>query len=103
MRCERCNAEILESDSRCPVCYRKAPTPDLKTDPLRTTGKWADHTGIRVRAKHGDTEGFGSVDIAELDAKSLLTWLRSRGGKNVWAENIVGTLLGHPESIAEDE
>lgn len=55
-------------------------------------------TGIYVRAKLGDK--WGSYDIAELDAKSLLAWLRSRGGENRWAENCVGLLLGHKGNIA---
>lgn len=55
---------------------------------------FADKTGIYVRAqdKHG---GWSAYDIAQLDASSLLTWLRSRGGDNHWAENTVGVLLGH--------
>ncbi len=50
-------------------------------------------TGVYVRALRGGIPA--SVDIAELDAPSLLRWLRSRGGENSWAENIVGLLLGH--------
>lgn len=50
-------------------------------------------TGIFVRAK--DSAGnYVNCDIAELDAPSLLHWLRSRGGNNPWAENTVGVLLG---------
>ena len=52
-----------------------------------------DPTGIFVRAKFN--EDLLSVDIAHLDKDSLLTWLRSRGGKNLWAEDTVGILLGH--------
>lgn len=51
-------------------------------------------TGIFVRA--ADAEGrYRSADISELDRTSLLTWLRSRGGENPWAEDVVGALLGH--------
>jgi hypothetical protein len=51
-------------------------------------------TGIFVRAK--DPEGeWCTVDIWALDRASLLAWLRSRGGDNPWAENVVGILLGH--------
>ena len=39
--------------------------------------------------------GYGSYDIATLDRDSLFRWLRSRGGSNPWAENIVAVLLGH--------
>lgn len=51
-------------------------------------------TGIYVRAKHVDG-GFESVDISQLTKSSLLNWLRSRGGNNVWAENVVGLILGY--------
>lgn len=50
-------------------------------------------TGIYVRAEL-DGE-IGNFDIAELDSASLLTWLRSRGGDNLWAEDTVGIILGH--------
>ena len=52
-----------------------------------------DPTGIFVRAKFNGH--WLSVDIAHLDKESLLEWLRSRGGKNPWAEDTVGILLGH--------
>ena len=51
-------------------------------------------TGIYVRAR--DAEGkYGNFDIAHLALPSLMTWLRSRGGANPWAESVVATLLGH--------
>jgi hypothetical protein len=53
-------------------------------------------TGIYVRAQN-EAGAFGSFDIAHLDRDSLHTWLRSRGGENLWAENVVMTLLGHPQ------
>ena len=50
-------------------------------------------TGIFVRAlNNGHWE---SVDIAHLTKESLLSWLKSRGGDNPYAENVVGVLLGH--------
>lgn len=49
-------------------------------------------TGLFVRAWDGR---WVSTDIATLDRQSLLTWLRSRGGDNPWAEDVVGILLGH--------
>ena len=56
--------------------------------------KWDDTTGIYIRALSPDGS-WESVDIALLDKESLLSWLRSRGGKNEWAENCVGAMLGH--------
>lgn len=53
--------------------------------------------GIYVRAK-GCDERIGSYDIAELDRDSLLRFLRSRGGDNEWAENVVLVLLGHTQN-----
>jgi hypothetical protein len=52
-------------------------------------------TGMYVRAKRANDDRWGNCDISELDAPSLLIWLRSRGGENIWAENTVGILLGH--------
>ena len=49
-------------------------------------------TGIYVRALRDNIPG--SYDIATLDRDSLFRWLRSRGGANPWAENIVAVLLG---------
>jgi len=51
------------------------------------------HTGILVRAKDGDR--WAAADICDLDRASLHAWLRSRGGANLWAENVVLMLLGH--------
>lgn len=50
-------------------------------------------TGIFIRAKKDNK--WGSYDISELTKESLLSWLKSRGGDNKWAENAVGILLGH--------
>ena len=66
---------------------------DLRIDPEREID-YADATGIYVRAQGQDGK-WGSYDIAQLDAPSLLKCLRSRGGCNRWAENVVGILLGH--------
>lgn len=52
-------------------------------------------TGIYIRAKHHSTGRYDTYDILQLDAESLLVWLRSRGGNNPWAEDTVGLLLGH--------
>lgn len=52
------------------------------------------NTGIYVRAKH-ESGKWESVDIVLLKKDSLLTWLRSRGGDNPYAEDCVGILLGH--------
>jgi hypothetical protein len=71
----------------------------LRVDPARDLTESAT-TGIYAHAllPSGTVE---SVDIATLDAPSLLTWLRSRGGKNEWAESLVGTLLGHNKPIVD--
>jgi hypothetical protein len=54
-------------------------------------------TGIYVRAVHRKNDGdkFISCDIVCLTRESLFNWLRSRGGKNPWAEECVALLLGH--------
>lgn len=55
-------------------------------------------TGILVRAsltKADGTAKWDSFDIYYLEKASLLTWLKSRGGENKWAEDVVGILLGH--------
>jgi hypothetical protein len=62
---------------------------DLHGDPERGDGS----TGILVRARRG--EHWCSMDIGELDRDSLMRWLRSRGGENPWAENVVLIMLGH--------
>lgn len=60
---------------------------------LPANGTEISNTGIFVRAKLGDK--WGSYDISELTLDSLRMWLRSRGGANEWAENVVCMLLGH--------
>lgn len=52
-----------------------------------------DPTGIFVRAQRSGH--WGSYDIFVLTKDSLMTWLRSRGGDNPWAESTVAILLGH--------
>lgn len=59
-----------------------------------------DRTGIYVRAQLSSGR-WVSADIYQLERKFLHQWLRSRGGKNLWAENCVLALLGH-EGIEED-
>lgn len=56
-------------------------------------------SGIYVRAKLDGK--WDSYDIATLTAESLLAFLRSRGGKNEWAENCVLSMLGH-QQIAQE-
>jgi hypothetical protein len=51
-------------------------------------------TGIYIRAKTPNGK-YDTGDISMLDKDSLLVWLKSRGGDNVYAENCVGILLGH--------
>ena len=51
-------------------------------------------TGLYIRAKIAGQ--WQSVDIADerVSKADLLGWLRSRGGANRYAENVVGILLG---------
>ena len=56
--------------------------------------KYENMTGIYVRARALDGT-YRTFDIGELTSASLLEWLRSRGGDNPWAEDVVGLLLGH--------
>ena len=51
-------------------------------------------TGIFIRALSPEGK-WESVDIVFLDKSSLLEWLKSRGGNNPCAENVVGILLGY--------
>lgn len=72
---------------------------DLKIDPERFEEQDGDPesfpaTGIYVRAQFPDGQ-WSSVDIYCLTKDSLLGWLKSRGGDNRWAEDVVGILLGH--------
>ena len=59
-------------------------------------------SGVPVRAIGLDGK-WGSHDIAHLDRNSLHKWLRSRGGKNLWAENVVFILLNHNMISADDD
>jgi len=52
-------------------------------------------TGIYVRAQN-KAGVWGAFDIFSLDRESLGRWLRSRGGANEFAENLVYRLLEHP-------
>lgn len=68
------------------------------------------HVDIERLKKHGDAEVTGiftraiveggdprerSVDIAVLDNKSLVAFLRSKGGANEFAEDCIGMILGY--------
>lgn len=67
--------------------------PEFEVDPIRIEEDCDGVTGIYVRAKlNGE---WGSYDIATLTSESLMAFLRSRGGKNEWAENTVLSMLGH--------
>lgn len=72
----------------------------LTVDPGRE--RYAGETGIFVRAK-GPDGNWGAFDITELDRASLFKWLRGRGGKNVWAENVIFTIFGHKPISEQDE
>jgi len=67
----------------------------LKTDPAREEEFAEIKTGIYIRAWSDSKNKFVSADILHLDKDSLLEWLKSRGGDNPWAEDVVGILLGH--------
>ena len=72
-------------------------SPRLTIDPARPRLD----TGIWVRAWTADGRCVNAC-ISELDRASLLAWLRSRGGDNPWAEDVVGILLGHGHLHGED-
>ena len=59
----------------------------LKVDEDRALEQPGTGTGILVRAQLIDGK-WGSFDICELEASSLLEWLRSRGGHNPLAESV---------------
>lgn len=68
----------------------------LKIDPQRTGKFKSARTGMFVRAQ--DEGGrWQNVDIIHLDAQSLRTWLRSRGGYSPWAEQVIFMMLDHEE------
>lgn len=67
---------------------------NLKIDPTRRLQDGEHGTGIYVRALSQGSM-YTSCDIRELDKESLLEWLKSRGGDNQVAEDVVGILLGH--------
>lgn len=65
---------------------------ELEVDPIRA-GRDLQETGIPVRARLG--EKWGAWDIVFLREASLDAWLRSRGGQNEFAENVVKAILGY--------
>jgi hypothetical protein len=68
---------------------------DLNFDEARYNNEdMKDVTGIYIRAKT-PSGNYDTGDIAQLDKKSLLSWLKSRGGDNAWAEDCVGIILGY--------
>jgi hypothetical protein len=70
----------------------------LKVDPNRV-GKV--ESGILVQAST-DYE-MGRYDCMDLDAQSFFEWMRSRGGENEWAENILLTIAGYREKVSDLE
>ncbi len=67
---------------------------NLKIDQHRVDDKEFDlSTGVFVRAQD-HTGKWTNADIADLELASLKEWLRSRGGRNDWAETTVAILLG---------
>jgi len=67
---------------------------ELRVDDNRLEDYNLLKTNIPIRALFPDGK-WGTCDIIYLEKESLLTWLRSRGGKNEYAENLVGLLLGY--------
>lgn len=67
---------------------------DATIDPKRELDWAGCETGVKVRARDS-TGKVVTTDAVYLDAESLLIFLRSRGGQNLLAENMVGILLGH--------
>jgi len=108
--CSRCGCEQLDACSKCEKPLQgyakevgagrwcsECSSERLRVDETRWEAQeraQAPSTGIFVRAQTPEGR-MVPVDIWMLDRKSLLTWLRSRGGKNEWAEAVVTTLLGH--------
>ncbi len=59
-------------------------------------------TGIFIRAQvNGKWDTYDIGDKQLTDAQ-VLAWLRSRGGKNTWAERVVMTLLGRNQNSVTD-
>ena len=77
-------------------------TLELKVDELRQLRSDLGDTGIYVRAMDADGK-IGTHDIILLDKESLLKFLRSSGGKNTMAENVVSILLCHGHIVEEGE
>jgi len=74
----------------------------MKIDPERWKGDTDEAvTGIFVRAQDPDGN-WQSADIWCLEPESLLEWLRSRGGENPYAENVVGVLLGRGHLVKKE-
>lgn len=86
--------EPLSSDQKVPPPLR------VKADRLNLDPREPDWTGILVRAQAPDGSWM-NADIGQLDRESLHRWLRSRGGRNLWAENVVLMILGHEQYDVE--
>ncbi len=66
----------------------------LNVDPERHVDCTLESTGIYVRALSPKGRHM-NVDIIRLDEESLRKWLKSHGGDNTYAEDVVCILLGH--------
>jgi len=68
---------------------------ELKVDESRLNDRLRFQAcDIVIMAMYPDGK-IAQADVAVLDKASLLKWLRSRGGENKLAENVVGVVLGH--------
>lgn len=73
---------------------------NYETDPEREGDTFHNLTGIYLRAK-GTNGKRGSYDIAELRECDVRHWLKTEGGDNPLAENIVvNHMLGHEISYS---
>lgn len=81
-----------------PVPY----TSDNGTEEGKKRCKDVKETGVMVKGKHTNADTFGQYDVKYLDRDSLSRWLRSKGGNNELAEDMVRRLLGHAAQPRED-
>ena len=75
---------------------------ELHVDHLRLDSFKEDYeTAIFVRAVYPGGK-VDNADIWLLDRKSFFVWLRSRGGDNLWAENVLMLVFGHEPVSGSD-
>lgn len=78
------------------MSFRIAEKEDAKLK-IREDGKSPEEIGIKVPTMQNESgREFKNADIVYLDRDSLYKHLRSKGGRNDYAEDIVAHILGHP-------